>query len=381
MAALVYKKHTEVYNDLLVLLRDFTRQGRFVLPPERSLADQLETSYMTLRKALKCAEMDGLIVREKRKTLIVDHGSDLVNCGRVLFVFAGKNGRFVHLAQERLYLKLCLEAKLRGADIRLLLLPTFLESAKESDFCRYEKELSEARVVIFGIKDCSVFFDSRGEKILNKAKKDPDRIFLKIAMDGMDLCENAIMLDEFAIGALAAELLAEGGAKRPVLPVKPAYFTEEGSMRHSRMDAFLKGCHAHGMEPLFPEVRDIASKRWFFDMEEILLDAWKKDHCDSAFLLSDLFLDVVLRDFFLDELIPSRFQVVAASDTDNVQNNTIPVTGIGHNTELLLENLLSFLKDLSQEKTNGRIFRLLEPELYSNHTVLNEGKTWDAIGA
>ncbi len=63
-----YKKYTEVYEELVRYCRAALASGCRILPGERELAVQLETSRMTLRKALEEARLNGVIRQENRHT-------------------------------------------------------------------------------------------------------------------------------------------------------------------------------------------------------------------------------------------------------------------------------------------------------------------------
>ena len=81
----IYKKHQDIKEDLVTLVKSLASSGKYLLPPERELAVLLDVSRMTLRKAISELIADGLIRQEGRKNEIVNSSGLLCNCGKILF--------------------------------------------------------------------------------------------------------------------------------------------------------------------------------------------------------------------------------------------------------------------------------------------------------
>lgn len=371
-----YKKYTAVYTELKVLIKSNSAKNNFLIPPEIPLSEQLGTSRMTLRKALDLAESDGLIRRENRKTFIVDKRPDLSSCGRILFIASGKHGHIILPAIERMYLKLALDLKSANADFRLLLLPSVCEPADSPEtLALLDRELSGAKVVIFTVKDCRVFFTREGMTTVRRYD-DGSRFYLKLTIDAADLCENCITIDDYIAGRTAAEVLIRGGAKHPVFPVFDSPHPRKESIFWQYHSGFFDVCRESGIAPVEVHLSDTRERPFFLDLREKLWNLWKQGACDGLFFQFDEFADIVLADFFAEGLVPEKFRIFSLNSGGHALSHKPPLTALSTGINELVRALYSFLFRFASG-SNEKMLRIkIRPEVLFNNTVSTGEEAW-----
>ena len=160
-----YKKYDEAYLDLERFCRKRVKNSRSYLPPERELAQLLETSIMTLRKALERGQMDGLLVRDRRRLAISLQDRNLYGFGKILFIEQEFYGKPVLGTINRLYQELALRMQALKADF------SFYPLNSSTDPADFERECSRASVLMPGVLTADRNLNRRVLEILKQQKQ------------------------------------------------------------------------------------------------------------------------------------------------------------------------------------------------------------------
>ena len=343
-----YKKYTEVYTELEQRCTACRPGDIRILPGECDLAAELQTSRMTLRKALKMAEMNGLISRKHKVTTILPPKS-LRQCGKILFITPGYNRTPVYNAFYRLWIDLKSLLEKLNADLELLLIN---ESTTEDEI---ESHCEAADVILLTLfyYGCPAF--------LNEMKF--RKTIIALSEPYLDQFDNYIALDNYAAGELAARALQLGGCRNPVF----IGTNSNNSMFHKRFCGFSDAMRHIGID--IPKGFPPTGFKHFTEIRrKELLNAVRKG-CDGAFIASDEGIGSITLDLFGNNLIPEKFKLVTLNGCGEALLCSPPITCVNHANERIASTLVGYLKRHSENPNIASIKKLVQPDLYLNKTI------------
>ena len=350
-----YRKHTEVYLDLVKLIEANLDAGKYFLPTETELARQFSTSRMTLRKALETASMNGLITREnKRTTINASRNAGVRKCGRLLFI-ARANGQTFYLpAVERLWLHLVPEIRMNGGSLDLLLVDNDLPVSV------YDDAVAKADIVFLTTPTYTEWSEERLERLLTQSEKAVWGLFDPL----FSRCSWGVTLDNLEAGRLAAEALYQAGSRKAIV------FTDTLGLPHSDR---VKGFRSEfgrlgGKSELAAKKKDVQNPVYYLAGRPRIRQAFKKG-CDSAFLASDEGIDIILMDLFAKNLIPGRFKVVSVDGCGQALRHNPPIACVNHATEDVVKEIMIRLGQWGQQTGHPPFHVRIKPKLYRTGTI------------
>ena len=349
-----YKKYTEVYAKLEKRCQEMHRPGMSrILPGERELAVELDTSRMTLRKAMEKAEINGLIRRKNKLTEIISQEESLNNCGKILFISTGYRTEFTLGAFQRLWLGLKTRLDEMGADFELLL--TNLSTPKEEIVSKCES----ANIILLTV----IQYESPEVNINFLIEMKSRKTIIALSDPYLDCFDNYIALDNYAAGELAAKSLNSAGCYKPV------FITTDASnlMFYKRFYGFYDVMQRIGID--IPQKIPAVDSRHFAEIHRReLLNAVDRA-CDGAFIASDEGIDFITHDLFKRNLVPGKFKLITLNGKGEALLCNPPITCVNHATEGVIRGVLDYLKNLSKNPNSTPIKRLVKPDLYLNETI------------
>lgn len=310
-----YSKYSEILQRLKNEVKVCMVMGIPYLPGERELAEKLATSRNTLRKALQCLEAEGRIICEGHRKRIVQVFRNLADLGTIVFLAEGSGQLFKLPAVERLWHSLSPLLLHRRARLMLCLAasPNHSEQVREI--------LQQATVIISAAPPQST------RMFLNTLK---DKIIIEtIDVSGTPV-PNVVMLDNHAVGRLAAETLLNQGCAKifAMWEICPG-----NAAMPSRAQGFaevLQERHLGGIESVV----------WIKRVNNSVIDemkqqlAWSIAHdYDGVFLMSDESIGDVLGEQIRLGTIPSRMRVITTDGTGAGRRHHPSVTSVSHATE------------------------------------------------
>ena len=348
-----YKKHTEVYHDLVQMIHRNIQLRNYFLPPEIPLAQSLKTSRMTLRKAMASAEMDGWISREGKRTLINVQKHSLRSCGQILFIAPAEHSAFLHPAMERLWLNLFPEVRILDGMISCLLVDRSLSCEN------FEEAVENADIILL-----TTFIPWIGEQLQELFRFRDQKIIIALSDSYIGYCCNQIALDNTAVGRLAAQTLLHAGAKKTLI-----LSDTSGTAHRKRVAGCRSVLHEYGCAAgLFIKRKGIPNPLFYMMCRDRVNQACGAGY-DSLFLTSDEGIEVILMDLFAAGEIPKRIKVITVNGSGQALRHNPPITCVSHATQGVVAALLHRLKLIAAGESRQPFQTLIEPMIYFNATT------------
>lgn len=360
-----YKKYYEVYNELQEYCQRNIPQGLRRLPGERTLAAQLGTSRMTLRKALEQAMLDGIIIRRNKVLHIHPSWINACNLGKIVFVAAGMHGELNLKALDRLYNKIHESLSRIGANISLCL------TNGEQSFSDLAAECRDADIILLtiprtngNVAEQTAFWQSmaRNSKII--ALSDPY----------LEAFPNYIALDNYAVGNIAAEALHVAGCKKPGLLIE----SRNNVIFRKRMDGFLD---------FFASLEVPVAKSDKFDhschMAEFkrrAINALAAAGCDGIFVVADEHIDFAAHDLLTSGAVPEKINLISVNGCGDVFKSATPIACVNHGTDEVAAAVTALLKRLAADPELPNYRLLIRPHLYINGTLRLSNRQKEMLG-
>lgn len=346
-----YKKSGDTYTALSRMTAQLASCGIRELPGERVLAEELQVSRMTLRKALAEAENAGLINRSDKRTMICGN-KRLEACGRILFIASGRNTAFSLPALERLWLNLRPAALIQGAQLDLFL------ANDNTNPEEITNAASNAHVILLGsILGTDVELTLRNLASLKKIiiALQPNKLF----------GENIVSLDNRAAGALAAKALLRAGSRN--ITAVNYQFHNHNLGQEERIAGLAEALRTSG---LTPEILPVPSLGFdsFFSGREQLLNA-VQNGSDGIFIPSDEGIGFITADLFRMGLIPERCKLVSLNGCGEALRHDPPIACVSHATSGVIEELLKQLDLIAHRRWVAPVKIFVKPELYFHPTL------------
>lgn len=358
--AKIYKKYQAVKDDLAMLVKSLASSGKYLLPPERELAVALESSRMTLRKALEELIADGLVRREGRKNEIVNSPGLLRNCGKILFVASGVQSAFHLHALERLWLNFAPMAKLHGADISLML------TDSSTSFNMVKAQLRQADVVLISPFSCNV---PREQLLAYLKELETQKLVIALTEYYSGTLKNIVSLDNYAAGEMAAEALVKAGYRKVFLT---GYDLVENSIDKSfinRIAGFSNVLKEHGLlRKNSIRLVERTAGEYGIKCRDVINQAAASGE-DAVFLYSDESIQMIVADLCASGAVPGRFGIVALNGSGDSLRNIPPVSCVSHATLGVAGALMNVLADFSLKRLVLPVNLLVKPELYDKGTI------------
>lgn len=350
-----YRKHTEVYLDLVKLIEANLDAGKYFLPTETELARQFATSRMTLRKALEMASMNGLITREnKRTTINANRNAGVRKCGRILFIARANGQTFFHPAVERLWLHLVPEIRMNGGSLDLLLVDNDLSVSA------YDDAVAKADIVFLTTPTYTEWSEDRLDRLLTQTEKAVWGLFDPL----FARCSWGVTLDNLEAGRLAAEALYQAGSRKAIV------ISDTLRQPHSdRIKGFRSEFESLGGETCLAGKREgVQNPAYYLACRPRIRQAFKKG-CDGVFLASDEGIDIILMDLFAKNLIPGRFKVVSVNGCGQALRHNPPISCVNHATEDVVKEIMTRLGQWGQQTGHPPFHVRIKPKLYRTGTI------------
>ena len=186
----------KIKNKIYTIINEFRLKNDFVLPAERELAEILQVSRGTIRKALDLLEADGVITRENQMTRILP-----VCKQRGRYAFCAASDIECRYFMFGLYLRLWEDLKLRSGNftVDLVMIPHL------QDNCSAEK-LEELK------KYDLIFVSYINEKVVSDMKK---AALPLVMLDEQNFDKNfpLLCMDNYQVGKFAATSLFNAGCR------------------------------------------------------------------------------------------------------------------------------------------------------------------------
>ena len=354
-----YSKCKDILADLKLIIDDCVKKGVTILPSERSLSERLQTSRITLRKAI-ASLIEAQILYRKRQTTFIDFNVCKKATGSLLFFTMGENGFFSLPAFERLWIELKELARSNGIGCELAFynysdsLDDFNDKARHVDWIlttaipqRHRKRMLEQ---MFSISTPVISLDQ----------------------DMTAEMDNFICLDNYAVGQMAAEKLIEAGYVRPAFIAprwQDTYIPFE--LRAKGFKDFMKKANAD----INTEVCWIKAD----SLGDFVLLAQKKINRlieqghDSVFVFSDESINVICSEIIKKGYVPEKFGVIAVDGSRTASRCSPTITAISHGTRKVAAEIISFAIGHSTGTIKLPYTTLVVPEIYEGMSV--RGKT------
>ena len=350
-----YRKHTEVYQDLVKLIETNLAAGRYFLPPETTMARQFSTSRMTLRKALETASMNGLITREnKRTTINTVPYPNLRQCGKMLFVACTIGQNFYFPAVERLWLHLLPEIRLNLGGISLLAVDPDL------DIDVVDEAVRHADLIFL---TTNVFAQS-AQEYFNAMLKKAEKAVFGLFDPFFNRCPYGITLDNLEVGRLAAEALYQSGTRKVIV------FSDNPKNPHTdRIRGFRAEFSRRGGEVVLAAKRkEIPQPVYYLACRTRIMEAYENG-CDGAFLTSDEGIDIILMDLFKYHLIPEKFKVISVNGSGQALRHNPPISCVNHATTEVVAEILRQLQEWGKNPVHRPFHIKVKPDLYKTNSI------------
>ena len=342
-----YKKFTDVFRELVNYCKILADSGGSVLPHERELAEILECSRMTLRKALAEAVQQKLISRRGRFLELNWAGYDLGKLGNILFVATGNEDRFFLNALKKLYDSIAGKLKKYHGKMDLLL----TNPSTSEEFIR--QRCMDADIILFTLfvtgnneTDRMQLFWDIGRKRRVIALSDPYQEFF----------HNFIALDNFETGVLAAKTLHRAGCRK----IGCVSGKKENVIFRKRREGFFNYFDGVGIDVWLS--RDNTNFKEQFD--EAL-----KFGCDGIFLVSDENISRITAEVFAAGMVPGKLKIITVDGCGEARRHLPQITCVSHGTESVAQELIKYLIQLSEQPDWPDCRKLIAPELYSGGSV------------
>lgn len=346
-----YKKYTSVFSELKSLIAELRQQGETALPVERKLSDILQSSRMTLRKALDEARELGLIRQDKGKNIILNHPSARP---AVVFLANGRHSAFKLPALERLWLNLKPKLAEINIDAKLIMSePSQTTSSLLVDIAAADAVLAAS----FSVSDPEIMT----RELLHMQKHKPVIGVLECFDSVFD---RTITLDNHSVGVIAASELIAAGC-RHVLGFCYESKNNDISFR-LREQGFVDTLAGHDTKvqthwldspiPDYPE-----SARNFINMKA-------EEGIDGVFIFSDEGINTITGDLFSRGLVPETINLVTLNGSGAALRHDPPISCISHATDGVINAIVSQLS-MPFSLIPATLKIRVKPRLYTNNTL------------
>ena len=342
-----YKKFTDVFRELVNYCKKLADSGGSVLPHERELAEILECSRMTLRKALSEALRQKLISRKGRFLELNWTGYDLGKLGKILFVATGSGDKFFLNALKKLYDSISAKLKKYHGELDLLL--TNPSTGEEL----IRQRCMDADIILFTLfvtgnneTDRMQLFWDIGRKRRVIALSDPYQEFF----------HNFIALDNFEAGVLAAKTLHRAGCRK----VGCVSGSKSNVIFRKRREGFVNYLSGVGIDVWLPR----ENPRFKEQFDEAV-----KFGCDGIFLVSDESISGITAEVFASGMVPEKLKLITVDGCGEARRHQPLTTCVSHGTEFVAQELIKYLIQLAEQPDWPDCRKLIVPELHPGETV------------
>lgn len=349
-----YKKYHDVYIELKEYCQRNIPHGLRQLPGERTLAAELGTSRMTLRKALELAMLDGIIIRRSKTLVIHPSRINASNLGRIVFVAAGMHGELNLKALDRLYNRIHDSLSRIGADISLCL------TNNDHSFYDLENECRDADIILLTIPKTSgttaeqvAFWQGMARKHKIIALSDPY----------LEAFPNYIALDNYAVGRSAAEALYVSGCRKPGLISE----SRGNVIFRKRMNGFFDFFEA--LELPVMKSDNYHGDCHMAEFKRQAINHLAASGCDGIFVVTDEHIDFAAHDLLASGNVPEKINLISVNGCGDVFKGDIPIACINHGTDEVAAAVINLLKRLASDPEQSNYRLLIKPHLYINDTL------------
>jgi DNA-binding LacI/PurR family transcriptional regulator len=343
----IFKTSNDIYEELIQRCLSCGPTDSRILPGERILAEQLQTTRTTLRKAMALAEQNGFLRRFNKQNEIIYPANGFRRFKKLLFCASGHNDEFRYAAFQRLWLALSPQLDNLGIQVELAICADTQQAEK---FAKKDFDL------ILSAADRSIHqpFEER------KAKYP----IIAVGNLNLDFCDNYIVLDDYAVGELAAKALIVAGSKNPTF----IYQNTHALMFFERERGFTDTLKQVGIKWKRYSMVNFVKEHFALVRRKELLNAFK-DGCDGAFLLSDENIEFITHDLVSENLVPEKINLITLNGSGQCQICQQPIACVTHATESVTRAITSHLIECEQRGEFIPVKKLIKPHLRLNHTL------------
>ena len=308
-------------------------QGNLLLPGERDLITELNTSRSTLRKVLKQLENEKLVYREKRATKIYapkkqKYRYAYVVCGHIF------SQSFWHQIYYLSWTVFQHQAQSRQFEVELLLLDPEEHSSAEI------KEAVSRYDLLFITTIPQQIFDTIKSSGKHMVLLDP-----LVKQEGNPL----ITLDNTKVGQLAAQILKDAGSKRvAVIYNKPPGVSSSVTHQQIRAEAFVK----EGKK-LKLEIEEFSFPTSFWRYVEVMhhyTSLLPERGFDGLFVTSDGKIELIVSDILERKLCPDNFNLLACATDGEAGKCFTPINALAMDYCRLAAELLKIIQLYEQDQ-------------------------------
>ena len=353
-----YQTQKNINRKLRDFFYDMRQRGDLILPAERSLCEMLQCNRLTLRHVLKAHEHEGMIIKKgKGRALSMQTVGNAKPLGSISFVSAGFN-MVANPAWNKLWQKVQYFAEKANIASELLLL----------------KYGQDNKAVINTIKrgaEIVIFAEAPNLQLQREILKLSDKTIIVTDEYLSQMVNNAVCLDNYEVGKLAAQKFFEHGYK------KPAFIYKEVKKHGKTYIPFVKrgmgfadGCKNYGMsydgnseigvsgETNVAFIVNIIKK-----MDEI------DDRFDAMFIYADNDIEYFYETITRKKRIPEDIGIITVNCSDNASSHDPLISSVGHGTAATAETLLEKIKYilLTGDTNIGRT--MIKPVFFNGATL------------
>lgn len=341
-----YKKYTDILSELKALIKRSREDGETVLPVERKLAVMLETSRMTLRKAMDEARELGLLTRDANKTIIINA---LPSRPRVAFLANGHHSAFILPALERLWLNL--KPCLMELDMESQLILSD-RNQTTSDVIATIAAADVILVASFSVSDPDVMF----RELLAMQQH---KLVIGVLENFAPIFNNTITLDNYAAGTVAAHALLNAGCRNMLCFYYDRLYQDI---------SFLK--RAQGFVETVGQAGLCATSHWlktsiadYPEYARNFINSKAKEGVDGFFIMSDEGIDTISADLFSGGLVPEHISIVSLNGSGSALRHDPPISCVSHATN----GVIRAIADTICRPTDSSVKIRIKPRLYLNN--------------
>ena len=354
-------KTTLAIEKLTQIIMEQKAGGSYFLPPERQLCDQIGFSRVTLRRGLAILEERGVLVAGKNGRQITD--IDLSREKPCICFCTFGHGRILLSARFRLWNNLQREAAQRGFTTRLVLYDEYNVPAVAASLSR-----DDYLIVTDNILNCL------DPLLVNKEIR--DRMIGIEASLGSRL-KYMVTLDDYAVGALAAEQLLQAGYRAPGF-----LGLDNGTVAfQQRAAGFVDTLKASGVSPV--------GLKWFkatsigIKIKELVngFESYIHPEQDSLFVYSDEIITVIY--CLLHEIcnMSGNFGLITVNGSGNSVSHYPAIASISHASGRTATAILNLIEDLKNGKhKNGAVVKI-KPSVHNGDRIGKKMETGPAPNA
>lgn len=347
-----YVKSANVKSGLYALIVQLRRAGRLVLPGIRDLALMLEASNGTVVKCLNELKRSGVVYSGKNATMISEPQRQKL---KYVYLYTGHmdNGFGYFPAFSRLWQALSHTAELENIVIKPLLIDPFGGGSHRLEVKRL---LQEYDVIFSGLLPMNDTLDLGG---CGK------RLFVLDEFDHARIPGSSLIgLDNRAVGEMAAQVLLESGYRNSVILAAPGMDTMTFSLNR-RIEGARHLLHFTGEVMLPPD----NLRRAINSCNRALHKAIAAGY-DSAFVLSDEYINLVSGGLCSKAIIPGRFGLITVDGCNTAINCHPPITAISHGTAGVCAEIMRTIRELEQGTRADTVTAVrVKPEIYSGRSL------------